>query len=307
MTNGATPLSAEIDQFNGYQTYHYRVIAKNSFGVTYGQDETFIAPDAPKPGIENTQTVSVTPTTATVSHRNQPQPLGDYLPFRVGRNAQLREEPPFSEPIGGFDNEDDPVSERNHRPDPGGHLPSSRRRGQLQGHDQRRRRDLRHPGRAADRLEPLRSVGKTTAHLGGLVAAVASPTAVSFQYGTTDCLRPEHPAARSARNAIPQEVGRTSAAWRPAPPTTSGSRRRTGSARPTGRTRHSRPWRNRRPRSPTADCDKLSRKAKKQEEKAQAAAQQGEQGQGQAGQALRTKAKKAVEAGEEAEQGSQRM
>jgi hypothetical protein len=183
VTGAATPISAEIDQFNGVRTYHYRVIAINSFGKTEGQDLTFVAPELEKPGIENTQSVSVTPTTATVSTEVNPNHWATIYLFEWGETHAYGTATPFSEPIGGLDNEPIPVSQKLTGLTPGtiyfARAVAANFRGTTEGEEI----SFITPDVPRVDSSVSESVGKTTAHLGGLVAAVASPTSVSFQYG----------------------------------------------------------------------------------------------------------------------------
>jgi hypothetical protein len=71
-TTGLTNVSAPITEYYGYTTYHYRVVAENSFGETVGKDMTFTTLEAPLPDISETSVVSVTPTTATLSAQITP-------------------------------------------------------------------------------------------------------------------------------------------------------------------------------------------------------------------------------------------
>ncbi len=191
-TAGLTPAAAEITQFNGFLTYHYRVVAKNSFGTTKGQDLTFVAPEAPKPGIENTEAVTVTPTTATVSTDVNPNHWQTIYLFEWGETHEYGTATPFSEPIGGPDNEPIQVSQELTGLVPGTiyfvRVVAANFRGTTEGEEI----SFVTPG--VPRIDQTSSsaVAKTSAHLGGLVAAVASPTTVSFQYGTSGCLWSEH-------------------------------------------------------------------------------------------------------------------
>jgi hypothetical protein len=66
-TTGPTSVSAEISNYFAYRTYHYRVVAENGFGTTYGKDRTFTTAEAPEPTVSDARVEEVTPTTATLS------------------------------------------------------------------------------------------------------------------------------------------------------------------------------------------------------------------------------------------------
>ena len=104
-TTGPTPISADIEEFNGFRTYHFRVVAENSFGKTEGNDETFVAPDPLNPGIANTKVVSVTPTTASVAAEINPNHWATIYLFEWGETSNYGTALPFSDPIGGLENE----------------------------------------------------------------------------------------------------------------------------------------------------------------------------------------------------------
>jgi hypothetical protein len=180
-----TPISAEIDQFNGFRTYHYRVVAVNSFGETRGQDLTFVAPDTPTPGIGNTRTVSVTPTTATVSTEVNPNHWETIYLFEWGDTRDFGTATPFSAPIGGLDNAPIEVSQVITGLTPGTiyyfRAVAANFRGTTEGEEV----TFITPDLPRVDSTVAESIGKTSAHLGGLVAAMARPTNVSFQYGTT--------------------------------------------------------------------------------------------------------------------------
>jgi hypothetical protein len=185
VTNGTTPVSADIEQFNGFRTYHYRVVAENSFGKTVGQDETFVAPDPEEPGIENTKIVSLTPTTAVVSTEVNPNHWSTIYLFEWGESTTYGTALPFSEPIGGLDNENITVTEEITGLKPGTthHLRAVALnfKGTTEGPNVTfitpdvPRIDSSFPS----------AVGQTTAQLGGKVAARASATDVRFEYGPT--------------------------------------------------------------------------------------------------------------------------
>ncbi len=207
VTSTATPISAEIDQFNGFRTYHYRVVAVNSFGKTRGQDLTFVAPDTPKPGIGNTRSVSVTPTTATVSTEINPNHWETIYLFEWGETDAFGAAVPFSEPIGGLDNEPIEVTREITGLTPGTiyvfRAVAANFRGTTEGEDVR----FVTPDVPRVDLTVSESVGKTSAHLGGSVAAVTKATNVSFQYGPTTAYGQSTPQIPIGEDLISHKVG----------------------------------------------------------------------------------------------------
>jgi hypothetical protein len=207
VTSGTTSIPAEIDQFNGFRTYHYRVVAINSFGETKGQDLTFVAPDTPKPGIENTRAISVTPTTATVSTEVNPNHWETIYLFEWGDTHEYGTATPFSEPIGGLDNEPIEITQELTGLKPGTiyffRAVAANFRGTTEGEEV----SFTTPDVPRVDATVSESVGKTSAHLGGLVAAIASPTSVSFQYGPTTAYGQSTPQVPIGEELISHKVG----------------------------------------------------------------------------------------------------
>jgi hypothetical protein len=182
-TSGPTQVSSEITEFNGYLTYHYRVVAENSFGISYGQDETFVAPEPPKPEITNTHIVSVTPTSAKVATDINPNHWETIYLFEWGETDNYGEQTSFSEPFGGLDNA--PILQSGELT---GLKPGSlyhfravavNFRGTTEGED------VIFTTPAPPRIDGSNvvEVTKTTAHLEGLVAGNGAATNVTFEYG----------------------------------------------------------------------------------------------------------------------------
>ncbi len=292
VTNGATPVSAEIDQFNGYKTYHYRVIAENSFGVSYGLDEAVVAPDPLEPGVENTMTVSVTPTSATVSTEINPNHWATIYLFEWGESDNYGEALPFSEPFGGLDNENITITDEITGLDPGSvyHLRAVavNFKGTTNGED------VIFITPDVPRIDSTfsNSVGMTTAHLGGQVAAMSSPTSVSFEFGPTDAYGQSTPASAIGSDRFPREVGADLASLAPGTVyhyriaatngigTTYGPDQTFATQAPP-------------PPPPAADCTQFDRKAKKKSDEAQRLRKKASSAKGKRARKLRKKAKKA--------------
>jgi hypothetical protein len=207
VTSGPTQVSADIDQFNGYRTYHYRVIAVNSFGKTVGQDETFVAPDPLEPGIENTMTVSVTPTSATVTTELNPNHWATIYLFEWGESESYGTALPFSEPLGGLDNEQITVTEELTDLIPGTIYHFRAVAMNFKGTTEGENVVFITPDVPNVGSTFSSSVGETTAHLGGRVAARASSTTVSFQYGPTTAYGQSTAAMPIGSDFFPKEVG----------------------------------------------------------------------------------------------------
>jgi hypothetical protein len=292
VTTGPTPVSAEIEQFNGYKTYHYRVIAENSFGVSYGQDETVVAPDPLEPGIENTQAITVTPTTASVSSEVNPNHWATIYLFEWGETDNYGEELPFSEPFGGLDNENITVTSEITGLEPGSvyhfRAVAVNFKGTTNGED------VIFITPDVPRIDSSfsNSVGLTTAHLGGQVAAMSSPTSVSFEFGPTTAYGQSTPASAIGSDRFPTEVGADLANLAPGTVyhyritatngigTTHGPDQTFTTQAPP-------------PPPPAADCTQFDRKAKKKRDEAERLRGKASSAKGKQARKLRKKAKKA--------------
>jgi hypothetical protein len=205
-TSGPTPLSAVIDEFNGFKTYHYRIVAENSFGKSFGQDETFTAPDPLNPGIQNTVVSSITPTTAAISAEVNPNHWETIYLFEWGKTTAYGNAVPFSLPIGGLDNEPIAVGDEMTGLEPGtiyhARAVAMNFKGTTEGED------ITFITPDLPRIDSAfaNAVGQTTAHLGGSVAARASSTNVSFQYGPTAAYGSTTPAVPIGSDLLPRDV-----------------------------------------------------------------------------------------------------
>ena len=291
VTSGATPIAFELEEFNGFRTYHYRIVAINSFGKTKGQEMTFVAPDPLKPGIEGTELVSITPTTATVSTDVNPNHWETIYLFEWGETREYGTQTSFGEPIGGLDNEPIQVGEELTGLTPGTvyhfRAVAANFRGTTNGED------VVFTTPALPRVDSTasESVGKTSAHFSGLVSAGASPTKVSFQYGTTTAYGQGTPEVAIGEELLSHKVDADVSSLTPGTTyhfriaatnqfgTTYGPDQTfTTVAEPPGQT-------------PSAECDQLSRKAKKKEDQAKSKRSKAAKASGKKAKALRREAK----------------
>jgi hypothetical protein len=88
---GVTQISSTIDDFEAYSTYHYRVVAENSQGITKGADQPFETPAAPLPTIDGPTVADIGPTVATLQASINPNRWATVYLFEYGPTAAYGE------------------------------------------------------------------------------------------------------------------------------------------------------------------------------------------------------------------------
>lgn len=179
-----TEVSSVITDFEAYETYHYRVVAKNAYGTTYGNDQTFEAEASPLPEISDTRSSGIVPTAATLEAMVNPNRRQTVFAFEYGRTAEYGESTEISQSIGS-DKAFHQVDERITGLQPGAsyhfRVVAISFSGTRYGPDE----VLTTPDVPAVELSEVGSVGETTAHLGAAVKPNGSATTVSFEYGSS--------------------------------------------------------------------------------------------------------------------------
>jgi hypothetical protein len=107
---GATPATSEITEFKGFTTYHYRLVAKNPVGTTFGQDVTFETPDAELPEPGGVETSDISATGATLNAEINPNRWATVYAFEYGTSTDYEEATVLEDIIDGNLNEPVPVS-----------------------------------------------------------------------------------------------------------------------------------------------------------------------------------------------------
>jgi hypothetical protein len=102
------PVSNEISGLEPSTTYHFRVVATNFGGTSYGSDQTFSTPGPPVIG--STSSSGVTQTGATLEARIRPALSSTTYHFEYGTSGSYGAITPESASIGG-DNAEHPVSQ----------------------------------------------------------------------------------------------------------------------------------------------------------------------------------------------------
>jgi len=182
--DGTTPAPTVIDRFQGYTTYHYRLVTENSLGKTYGPDMTVTTLAAPLPLIAGTSSSAVTPTTATLSGEVNPNRWATTYLFEWGPTTEYGSATSQSDVLGSLDDEFHPVSTQVSGLEPGTlyhyRIVAINLTGVTNGPDM----TFVTPNAPTIESATVSAVTQTSAHLSSLVTANGSPTTVRFEYGT---------------------------------------------------------------------------------------------------------------------------
>jgi hypothetical protein len=183
----STIVSADIGGLSIYtplsQPYHYRVVASNSLGTTYGADRIFYTAPPDPPSIISASTEAVTPNSATVSAQINPN-LGDTLyVFDYGIDSSYGKRTVASESIGA-DNLSHLVTKVLAGLESGTtyhyRVVAMNFGGTTHGAD----RTFTTPGLPRVDASSATAVAQHSATLDALINSNSSPTTVHFEYGT---------------------------------------------------------------------------------------------------------------------------
>jgi hypothetical protein len=182
---GPTAVSSVIDEYEGYSTYHFRLVAVNSFGETRGPDQSFETLAAPLPGVENPAVVNLAPTSATLMAEVNPNRWPTVYLFEWGRSTSYGSSTVISTAIGGLGNVNLPVSApvTGLAPATTYHfrVVATNFTGTTNGPDY----TFSTPDAPTVESSFGSATGQSSAHFGARVVANSKPTAVHFEYGTT--------------------------------------------------------------------------------------------------------------------------
>ena len=184
-TNGLTPVEMVIDEYEGYKTYHYRLVAENSFGKTFGPDMTFTSPPSPLPGVSGVSASNVTPTTAQLSADVNPNRWPTVYLFEWGPTTAYGSATQFDHILSGLLAEDIAVTKTISGLAPGTlyhyRAVALNLTGVTNGPDQ----TFVTPGPPTLESASVSGVGQTTAQLSALASSGGSAANVRFEYGTS--------------------------------------------------------------------------------------------------------------------------
>ena len=182
--SGPTEVSGDITEYEAYETYHYRVVAENAYGTTYGNDKTVETEAALKPDVAGTQASNVTPTGALLEAMINPNRWLTVYAFEYGPTNTYGETTEISPPIGA-DKSFHPVSAQVTDLLPGTvyhfRAVAINFTGTTYGADQ----VLTTPDVPRIDASSSSGTGQTATHLSATVSPNLSPTTVKFEFGIT--------------------------------------------------------------------------------------------------------------------------
>lgn len=180
---GPKQVSATIEDFTGFSTYHYRLVAVNSEGTTYGQTMTVDTPETPKPEVGPVTVTDVGRTGATFTASVNPNRWPTAYLFEYGTTTEYGSQTEIAGPVGGLGHESIEVSAKVDDLEPGSvqhvRLVAINFAGTTNGPDG----TFITPDLPA--LEPaaVTAVGQTTARVEVRAAGNGSPASVALEYG----------------------------------------------------------------------------------------------------------------------------
>jgi hypothetical protein len=206
-TNGPTSVASNISTFEGYTTYHYRLVAANGLGTTFGPDLTFETLGAPLPVISGTAASNVSATAARLSAEIDPNRWTTTYLFEWGPTTSYGSSTELGSVIPGLGNEAHPVSTEISGLTPGTvyhyRAVAINLTGTTDGPDM----TFATPGQPTVISGSVSAVGASSAHLAGLVSANASAGSVHFEYGTSTSYGGATAPTAIGANVFAQEAG----------------------------------------------------------------------------------------------------
>ncbi|HEX6229052.1 MAG TPA: hypothetical protein VFZ41_06260, partial [Solirubrobacterales bacterium] len=203
---GLTPLSSTISDFEAYTTYHYRVVATNSEGTTFGDDMTFETLPAPLPEISGEAASNITPTSATLQADINPNRWATVYAFEYGPSSAYGETTEISSVIGN-DQFDHSVDENISNLEPGTvyhfRVVAINFSGTAYGPDQ----TFVTPAAPQIIIASASATGQSSVNLSASVNPKSSPTSVRFEYGPTPGYGSSTAPIAAGSGFTPQNVG----------------------------------------------------------------------------------------------------
>ncbi|HEY7257265.1 MAG TPA: hypothetical protein VH476_11360 [Solirubrobacterales bacterium] len=181
---GTTSVASQITDYEGYETYHYRLVAVNPVGTTYGNDVMVTALPAELPGVAETAASNIEPTAATLEAQVTPNRWATLFTFQYGVTSAYGESTEITGPIGD-DQFPHPVSQQVKGLEPGTvyhyRVIAINYTGTSYGPDE----VFLTPDVPGVSASSGSATGQTTVHLTASVVPNSAPTSVRFEYGLT--------------------------------------------------------------------------------------------------------------------------
>jgi hypothetical protein len=182
---GTQAVSAIAHLSSPYTTYHYRLVATNSFGTSYGSDQTLLSSPPALPTIDATSASNVTPVSATLNAQVNPGFGPTIVRFEYGTTSSYGSRTYPTESIGS-DNTDHPASADLSGLTPGTTYQFRALATNLSGVTTGPDQTVSTPALPAIVGSAATDVTQTTATLGANIRPGYRATTYRFEYGRTD-------------------------------------------------------------------------------------------------------------------------
>jgi hypothetical protein len=208
-SSGTVHVSAPIDGLSTNTKYHYRIVASNNIGTSYGEDMVVATDPPPIPIVAETAAHAVTDRGATLEASVNPNFGETFYSFEYGRASSYGDETPLTGPIGP-DGKLHPVGA-----DLSGLFPGTTYHyrvvalnfgGTVHGPD----RTFTTQSEPKIESTEVLAVAQTTAEVGARVNAGLSETSYRFEYGTSIVYGASTPEAKLTGLSDVAQAARTS-------------------------------------------------------------------------------------------------
>jgi phosphodiesterase/alkaline phosphatase D-like protein len=213
--SGRVEIAAEIEGLSFYQLYHYRLVATNSFGTSFGPDRSFFTLPPLAPQIGAVSLAEVTPQSATVAATISPGFGPTVVRVQYGPTAAFGSSTLPSESVG-EDGGEYPVAQQLTGLSPGSVYHYRFIATNFGATTYGPEGTFATPGSPLVSGSAASAVTATTATLSAQVNPRSAASAYHFEYGTTQAYGASTPAGSLAADAAPHAVSQQIAGLSPA-------------------------------------------------------------------------------------------